>query len=68
MSRAIRCAKRCMRRVKGFAIRATIISIALAAVFTVALWTGELVPWSLAVQRIAEAMGYALADTFADNL
>jgi hypothetical protein len=67
MKRTLQCAKRCMRRVKEFAVRAAIIAIALFIVFIVAINAGELIPLSLAIQRITEALGYALADTLADT-
>jgi hypothetical protein len=68
MKRAIECGKRCMRRVKAFTVRAVIVLAALGAVFAVMVFTGELVPFSLVMERVAEALGYALADTMADPL
>jgi hypothetical protein len=66
MHKVIQCTKKCLRRVKGFAIRGSIVAIALFAVFFVMVWTGESVPLAMAIERIAEAMGYALADTLVD--
>lgn len=57
---------KCYKRYKGFAIRAGIISIAFVAVLVVALGTGEEVTLSTAIQRITEALGFAVADTLAD--
>ena len=67
MKQAYHCAKRCMRRVKGFAVRAGIVVLALIAIFIVMVNTGEIVTFGLAVQRLTEALGYALADTLADS-
>jgi hypothetical protein len=59
-------ADQCTRRCKGFLIRAGIVTLALIAVFVVMVNTGEQVPVSLAIERITEALGYAVADTLAD--
>jgi hypothetical protein len=67
MNKVIHCTKRCLRRVKGFAIRGTIVVLAIAAIFVVMVFTGEIVTFGLAVQRLTEALGYALADTLADS-
>jgi hypothetical protein len=58
--------KRCARRCKGFAIRFSILGLAVLAILLVMLETGEVVPFSLAVERLTEAFGAALADTVAD--
>ena len=67
MHKHYQCLKRCMRRVKGFAVRAGIVVLALIAIFVVMVNTGEVVTFGLAVQRLTEALGYALADTLADS-
>ena len=61
------CLKRCMKRVKGFAVRGGIVVLAIIAIFTIMVLTGEVVTFGLAVQRLTEALGYALADTLADS-
>ncbi len=58
--------RKCYKRYKGFAIRAGIILIALIAVLVVALGTGEEVTFSMAIQRMTEALGSAVADTLAE--
>jgi len=57
---------RCARRCKNFAIRAGVITVALLAVFLVAINAGEVIPVSLAIERITEAFGFAAADALAD--
>ena len=67
MHKHYRCPKRCMRRVKGFAVRGGIVVLAIIAIFTIMVLTGEVVTFGLAVQRLTEALGYALADTLAES-
>ena len=58
-----RCAKRC----KGFLVRFGIVALALVAMYVVLLNTGEVVSFGEATSRIAEALGYAAADTLASD-
>jgi hypothetical protein len=58
----VRCAKRC----KGFAIRAGITCLAVFAVLIVLANTGEAITVGVAFERLAEALGYATADTLAE--
>jgi hypothetical protein len=66
MHKQLQCLKKCVKRVKRFAMRSGIVLLAMFAVFVVMYNTGEVVPLALAIERIAEALGFSLADTLAE--
>lgn len=57
---------KCVGRCRGFAVRVLILGVAVVAVFIVMLNTGELITVGVAAERLAEVVGAAAADTFAE--
>jgi hypothetical protein len=58
--------ERCKHRCRGFAVRFGILLLAVLAILVVAVNTGEVVTFGIAVERLTEALGAAAADTMAD--